>query len=40
MENRQRLWGEVIPMLKKVIRFNLDDLLLYLGLEGGVFLLV
>ena len=27
-------------MLKKVIRFNLDDLLLYLGLEGGVFLLV
>lgn len=26
-------------MLKKVIRFNLDDLLLYLSLEGGVFLL-
>ncbi|MGO5024206.1 hypothetical protein ACTQ4E_14130 [Lawsonibacter sp. LCP25S3_G6] len=26
-------------MLKKVIRLNLDDLLLYLGIEGGVFLL-
>ena len=27
-------------MLKKVIRFNLDDLLLYLGVEGGIFLLI
>ena len=27
-------------MLKKVIGLNLDDLLLYLGVEGGIFLLI
>ena len=27
-------------MLKKLVRLNLDDLLLYLGVEGGVFLLI
>ena len=27
-------------MMKKVIKLNLDDLFLYLGVEGGVFLVI
>lgn len=30
----------MLNMLKKLIRLNLDDLALYLGVEGGLFLLV
>ena len=30
----------MLNMFKKLVRLNLDDLLLYLGVEGGLFLLI
>ena len=30
----------MIQMFKKLVRLNLDDLALYLGVEGGLFLVV
>ena len=40
MARHPDLYSEVKTMLKKLIRSNLDDLWLFLGVEGGVFLLV
>lgn len=40
MALHSELYSEVRPMLKKLIRSNLNDLWLFLGVEGGIFLLV
>lgn len=40
MARHPELYSEVRRMLKKLIRSNLDDLLLFIAVEGGLFLLL